>query len=320
MLRSESARKKGEVRNGFVDKIRLYCVECGGETKNLVCSSCGKVYKSIEGIPCFLSSDDENSSLFKEYFDNYAAIARDDIEKDIMPVPYKNAQYDKLVRYCGRRIRGAVLDVGSGKGGFLKRVPHNNKIGVDIAMEYLRLLKNEGVDCILANAENMPFKESFDLVVATDILEHVLHPEKVLQSIHRALKVGGTVIIRTPYKENLAHYRDHKYKFVHLRNFDEESLVKIIKKSGLYPVKIYYDGFSYYKVRKDSKNPIVALMLRGVHKYFSHLSNRGLSFAENDAVFNRLPNWIGRLLFEPIEIVVVAKKRGQGGLGLCEIY
>lgn len=49
------------------------------------------------------------------------------------------------------------------------------------------------------NLENQTFDDaSFDLVVTSDVMEHVYHPEKAFSEIHRTLKPGGAHIFSVP--------------------------------------------------------------------------------------------------------------------------
>jgi SAM-dependent methyltransferase len=303
-------------------QVKYNCVECGAaleakdyisrQESDCICGNCGKIYKSILQIPSFLSKEDEQSSLFQKYFANYSQIASDDISEDIMPVSYKNIQADKLVRYCGSKIKQNVLDIGSGKGFFLKRIPHNNKVGVDISLEYLKILQSQGIECALANAENLPFKENFDVIVLSDILEHVFNPEKALQQVYKALNPKGIAVIRVPYKEDISIYLPEngcKYEFVHLRSFDEHSLTKMVQSSGLKLIKIHYDGFLWSRIRRDASHPLIKWVIKKIDEYVNvELYTKGRSMVEIDDQFNRLPNFLSRIFFAPIECVAIAKK------------
>jgi 2-polyprenyl-3-methyl-5-hydroxy-6-metoxy-1,4-benzoquinol methylase len=45
-----------------------------------------------------------------------------------------------------------------------------------------------------------PFQaESFDLVVSTEVVEHLYHPRQLIQNAFRLLKPSGHFIVRTPY-------------------------------------------------------------------------------------------------------------------------
>ena len=52
---------------------------------------------------------------------------------------------------------------------------------------------------IACNAEDMPVEDaSFDLVLCTQVLEHCLHPQKIIDECFRVLKPGGSLIVTVP--------------------------------------------------------------------------------------------------------------------------
>ena len=63
--------------------------------------------------------------------------------------------------------------------------------------------------------------ETFDTITCTEVLEHVLYPRRVINEIYRVLKKGAYVFISVPYRENIDAYTSCKWKFAHLRSFDE---------------------------------------------------------------------------------------------------
>ncbi len=53
---------------------------------------------------------------------------------------------------------------------------------------------------------DMPFEDqSFDLLIASHVLEHVGDDRAALREIHRVLKTGGQAILQTPYCRMLTH-------------------------------------------------------------------------------------------------------------------
>lgn len=152
---------------------------------------------------------------------------------------------------------------------------------------------------MLANAENLPFKEEFDVVVASDIMEHVLSPIDFLLSANMSLKPGGLLLLRVPFEENMLQYSrllGAKYKFAHLRNFSKRNLTLILQQAGYQIKNIHYDGYSIHQVRNlfNMKEKIVEIL----QKFYSE-----------ESYINQIPNWIGRILMKPLEVAVLVKKK-----------
>jgi ubiquinone/menaquinone biosynthesis C-methylase UbiE len=87
------------------------------------------------------------------------------------------------------------LEVGSGEGYILYYIqevrPDILLIGSDISEEMVCLARNRHREIIwcVAKAENLPFLDgSFDLVIACEVLEHVLDPNIVLKQLRRVSK------------------------------------------------------------------------------------------------------------------------------------
>lgn len=104
-----------------------------------------------------------------------------------------------------------ILDLGCGRGFYLKTClklfPKSNIVGIDKNESYLkvahRLTKGQkNVKVQKADATNLPFKNnSFDRVIASEILEHINDDEKAVSEIYRILKPKGKAIITVPYKD-----------------------------------------------------------------------------------------------------------------------
>jgi SAM-dependent methyltransferase len=85
-----------------------------------------------------------------------------------------------------------ILDIGCGSKPYSSFFKGKTKkyVGID-------LTSNEYVDCI-APAESLPFpSETFDVVISTQMLEHVKDPVKVIKEIYRVLRKGGVVFLST---------------------------------------------------------------------------------------------------------------------------
>jgi ubiquinone/menaquinone biosynthesis C-methylase UbiE len=119
---------------------------------------------------------------------------------------------------------GKMLDAGCGMGDLLMCFPDRERHGVDISKPYLDVARERGLDVTRCTIEKMPFPaRTFDLVTATDILEHVLDLNAAVRELLRVLKRGGILIARTPNEEELG-IDEVPYEFMHLRRFDEPTM------------------------------------------------------------------------------------------------
>ena len=74
----------------------------------------------------------------------------------------------------------------------------------------------EGVD-VIYDLNNIPYpilKESVDIIVMNDILEHLDEPSKVMEECYRLLKKGGKLKIRLLYWNHIHNYNDPQHKHV----------------------------------------------------------------------------------------------------------
>ena len=99
-----------------------------------------------------------------------------------------------------------VLDVGCGSGvhgAELKRIHQHNVTGVDLSEESIRRASTRLAAAHVADItrpEDYPFASGpgFDVILFSDILEHIYDPVTVLRSHLKLLKPGGYVLISLP--------------------------------------------------------------------------------------------------------------------------
>lgn len=104
------------------------------------------------------------------------------------------------------------LDAGCGIGNNLPTLLKffNNIVACDISKEALEYAQNRFKDSnikfIQADIENLPFNDnSFDIIVCTEVLEHIKNPKRGRDELLRVLKKNnGYFIISTPNYFNLA--------------------------------------------------------------------------------------------------------------------
>jgi len=108
-----------------------------------------------------------------------------------------------------RRVgKGRLLDVGCGVGTISIELQKKGfeVYGVDfssVAIQKSRALGINAIECDV-DESGLPFEDSyFDVVWASDVVEHVFDPLFLLEDITRVLKPTGKALISTPNDMNL---------------------------------------------------------------------------------------------------------------------
>lgn len=111
--------------------------------------------------------------------------------------PERTALFRRYVGGPGRR----VLDLGC-RDGALSRVylDGNEVVGVDVDREALAHAEQLGLKTEWADLEEpLAFPdETFDVVVAGELLEHIRSPRSLIDEARRVLRPGGTLVGSTP--------------------------------------------------------------------------------------------------------------------------
>jgi 2-polyprenyl-3-methyl-5-hydroxy-6-metoxy-1,4-benzoquinol methylase len=288
----------------------IVCPDCSNQLPALdagQCEHCGRVFEHEEGIPTLLSSDDLAEPIARAYRDHYDDIARDDLAEGIQIEDHMVVEADRLLETVGDVHGLAVCDVGVGKGMLLERLAAaspRSLIGVDLALPYLRRLGDrEGVRLVRADAERLPFRSEFDVLVSSDVLEHVLNVGDFLHSVREAIRPGGRFVVRVPHMDSLTSYASqngYRYRFAHLRAFDGRSLKRLLQEAGFDVARLRYSSF--YATRRRR--------LFGMHpkldRTFQHML---VSHYGGAGKVNRIDPRLGRLAMNPNVVTAVAVRR-----------
>lgn len=181
-----------------------------------------------DGIPIFSSTSDYTAN-YERISSDHLKILRSSGENPFIPEELWTQFEDSTMSHVQKYARHGdyILDVGVGLGRLLDRLPHLRRFGVDISMGYLAEAREKGIDVCYALIEELPYQpELFDVIVCTDVLEHVLDLNRCCENMLSALRPDGTLVVRVPYREELWPYleEDYPYRYVHVRNFDEYSI------------------------------------------------------------------------------------------------
>lgn len=109
-----------------------------------------------------------------------------------------------------------ILEAGCGAGHVLEEIANKinpcNLTGLDPLPEWLKQAEKRLGDkakLIHGFAENLPFQDkSFDYVICTEVLEHVIDPKAVLKELKRVVKKNGLVIISVPNEKLISNLKN----------------------------------------------------------------------------------------------------------------
>jgi len=261
-------------------------------------------------LPDYFTDSDRGSALSEDYIENYDELAVKNLKASNIDRTFLKNQAANLLKYIPS-VKGLdVCDVGIGQGFLCDSLIVNgvNRVcAIDVSSSYLkRFLGQDIVTPYLANAENLPFENEFDLLVSTDVMEHVINVGSFLYSVNRSLKVGGVTAIRVPYREGLIGYSPHfgyGHKFGHMRSFNKDILKIYMEQAGFKVKSFHLDGFS-----TGTPHPY----LYSTHKrkvWYNRLANFMNRKLKHPADATLLNSHLAKLVMRPAEIVVVAVKQ-----------
>ncbi len=261
--------------------------------------------KFIDGIPIFSENNEYIENYEKISVDHIAATEKTGINPFISEdlwLESEKSTRDLILKYFTQTSSIKVLDAGVGMGRLLALLPTSfEKYGMDISMGYLKISKSKGTNVCLSAIEDMPYQENaFDLVICTDVLEHVLDLNLACNKLFSVLKENGMLIARVPYRENLDSYVRSvcPYKFSHLRSFDEHSL-RLLFENVFQCEVIEYKKAVYRAIRPFFK---YSLPLRGDILFSSIIYPAKF-------ISKKAYEYFVRKLYHPYVINIVVKKR-----------
>ena len=141
---------------------------------------------------------------------------------------------------------GTMLDLGCGEGrhifGLMEKFPDLKCIGLDPHIEslekafeglkFLESISNTKTNFLSGSAYSLPFSDdSFDLVVCSEVLEHLHDYKDAIKEINRVLKPGGQFLASVPaeFPEKICWLLSEAYQNQpggHLRIFKKNKLIK----------------------------------------------------------------------------------------------
>lgn len=132
-----------------------------------------------------------------------------------------------------------IIDLGTADGLMLNTLknsfPFAKCIGIEYSRELVETHTNSKSIVLQGNVDFLPISSnSFDVVVATAIIEHLPNPKRMLDEAKRVLRPDGLIILTTPdpFWEHMATMVGHLPKELHFTALNIKKLVLLFNKVG----------------------------------------------------------------------------------------
>jgi len=152
-----------------------------------------------------------------------------------------------LETYYPRNGQLRILDIGCGTGAMLDELrPFGDVVGADFSPEALQFCVTRGAPASAlplklarADVRRLPFADnSFDVVTAMDIIEHIDDDKAASGEIFRVLKPGGRLLVTVPAFSSL--WSEHDEALHHFRRYTTPRLKDLFQRVGLRVDKLSY--------------------------------------------------------------------------------
>ena len=178
---------------------------------------------------------------------------------------YWNWYLNFLKDYSDIKEESRILEIGCGADGIIKYVGRSKKYGLDPLMDFYiqNFEMSKEVEWLKGGGEDIPFQnDCFNIVIATNVLDHTMNPKQVLFEINRVLKKQGLLLLTVDtYTPFTRYYRIIRELLgagdkLHPHSFSVKCISRLIENHGLRLLAIHkgLGDLGAYTSRKLTSN------------------------------------------------------------------
>ncbi len=159
------------------------------------------------------------------------------------------------------RKTNKMLDVGCGPGLFLIEAKKRGweVYGTEFTDNQLAYLNKKGINTLKGKLNDNSFKdEMFDIIISSEVIEHINNPVEEIKHFNRLIRKGGVVYITTPNFNALERYfLKGDYEIIeypeHLCYYTPKTINLLLTQNGFEKLKITTTGISLARIKKSLK-------------------------------------------------------------------
>lgn len=212
----------------------------------LGCKNCRSIYSSF--LP--IGEDSEN---YDEYY----------TEKNLKVPSFIHKRLEEIIEdFSPHFSSGRLLDVGFGAATLMQVAAEKGwqPSGVEISKPAIEHAKKLGLNVFHGELSEAKFpNDYFDVITASEIIEHCFQPEILLNEVIRILRPGGLFWATTPSAKGLSYQLTGLDWTVicppeHLQLFSKKGIREMLKKAGFSHSSIKAFGFNPLEVADTFRN------------------------------------------------------------------
>ena len=308
----------------------LCCKRCGSllvqKPDQYLCHHCTRAYPVKEGIVLMEEKDEIDLRISDHLLDlyelrnerkYYGSYIRSDVEYvgRLHSINFSNFHADLLSPFLSDSI---ILDLGCGQIPYIESFPETEVkefYGVDLSLESLKIARRNfkgafPLTLVRYGVKNIPFRDaSVDMVVSSEVLEHLDHPHHYLREIYRVMKKGSYLSLSTPctsmywYPHNLLYMVTKPMDWAQKLNGHKYWEKALHWHPGLRPriLRKWIEEVGFSILRHVTRLWYYHTPIRMMWRLFSIIEKIGILYAGN--IFSKYLKMMERLLGSSIPIV-----------------
>ena len=210
---------------------------------------------------------------------------KDNSPKSIEKLPKQwRSAIDQQIKFIKKHVAtdASVLEIGTGEGIFLNELSKHRyrTFGIEPSKEAALRAEKLGLDIIQGYFPNDKLKNrKFDLVIMSQVLEHIENPLKVFEDIKEILSENGKImLVQTNYKGIMPKiFRGKWYAWVpeqHFWHFTPRGILEMAKKQGFKELDCEYSSLVHYHDNFSVKNIIMFFAVQFVNLFPSRMKDQ----------------------------------------------
>jgi SAM-dependent methyltransferase len=166
-----------------------------------------------------------------------------------------------ILRMLGEIGPESVIDIGCGNGQLLSEIaeahPGARLSGLDLSAMQIddNRRRLPGIEWIAADIQLdlESLRKVHDVAVASEIIEHLDAPARLLENASRLVRDGGKLIVTT----QSGRIGQTERSVGHVRHFSASEIETLMTENGWRPIKVWNEGFPFHDLSKwwANRNP-----------------------------------------------------------------